>query len=433
MSDYARDTRIEAGMEEHYRSTSENGVIKPIKETKVPELKAISASDLMKKDIPPINWYVKELLPEGLAILAAPSKYYKSFMALQLCVAICTGTEFLGFQCEKHGCLYLDLESTERRPKQRLDMISGEKAGEINNLYFITGTQEVSKIGNGFEQQIEQQLSEHEDIGMLVVDVFQLIRQSRKGNQNAYEGDYSEFKLLKKLADDHGLLLLVIHHTNKGDKNDVFDKMSGSTAMLGAMDCAWMITKENRDSLDAVLHVTGRDIESRNLRIKFDKSTFRWEYVSSEEDFQQSVLTNEYEQSEVVDVIKRMVKVNGGHWEATAGEIKKCGEMINVPIYDTPQKIGSKINEYSVFFFFNDGIRVDTARKGHNGARTYIFNDSNDSNVSNVSSTNNVSSCEQIEMFNADNADMLTTLTMDTDGEEQKDSIDSITTTNEEK
>lgn len=34
----------------------------------------------------PIDWLVDKILPVGLSILGAPSKYYKSYMALGLCV-----------------------------------------------------------------------------------------------------------------------------------------------------------------------------------------------------------------------------------------------------------------------------------------------------------------------------------------------------------
>lgn len=65
----------------------------------------------------PIDWLVDKILPVGLSILGAPSKYYKSYMALGLCVAICQGAKFLGFDCTKHDCLYFDLEKNRGLPE----------------------------------------------------------------------------------------------------------------------------------------------------------------------------------------------------------------------------------------------------------------------------------------------------------------------------
>ena len=91
--------------------------------SKVPKLNPISAVDLNALDIPEIRWIAKELLPEGVALLSAPPKSYKSFMMLDLCVEVCRGGTFMNHQCNKSHVLYLDLESGKRRPRDRLKKI----------------------------------------------------------------------------------------------------------------------------------------------------------------------------------------------------------------------------------------------------------------------------------------------------------------------
>lgn len=58
----------------------DNGKFRTAKEIK--PIKAITAAELDKMDIPPITWLVKDILPVGLSMIGAPSKYYKSYMAL---------------------------------------------------------------------------------------------------------------------------------------------------------------------------------------------------------------------------------------------------------------------------------------------------------------------------------------------------------------
>ena len=132
---------------------TENGKIVPKKEFK--PIRAVTAAELDKMDIPPIEWIVEKILPVGLSMIGAPSKYYKSYMALGLCVAICNGGKFLGFDCNKHACLYFDLESTRRRPKSRLNQIIGAFKDKPDNLHIITGTDNPGRIGDGFEAQVE--------------------------------------------------------------------------------------------------------------------------------------------------------------------------------------------------------------------------------------------------------------------------------------
>lgn len=323
-------------------------------------------------DIAPIDWLVKEILPVGLSILGAPSKYYKSYMALGLCIAICQGTKFLGFDCEKHACLYFDLESTRRRPKNRLDQIVGISKEKPSNLYIITGEHNPGRIGEGFEEQVAYQIKTHPDIKLIVIDVFQLIRQPVKRNQTGYDRDYDDFRALKQIVDKYDVGVLLIHHTRKmRDTADVFNDLSGSTGMLGAQDCAWLITKKDRSAEEATLHITGRDLDSKDLRIKFAKDVFQWQCIGAEQEIEEQREREEYEQSSIVETIKKLVKQGNGHWEGSAQEIKNASKYLSQEIYDDVRKIGKQIYGYEAFLYF-DGIKLDSDRSSR--ARKYIFN-----------------------------------------------------------
>lgn len=225
------------------RTTCDHGKARKVREFK--PIESITAAELDALEIQPIDWLVKDILPVGLSILGAPSKYYKSYMALGLCVAICQGATFLGFDCAKHDCLYFDLESTKRRPKNRLDQILGAGSKKPNNLHIITGEDNPGRIGEGFEAQVEYQMHKYPGIKLIVIDVFQLIRQPAKRNQTGYDRDYEDFRALKQIVDKYDVGVMLIHHTRKmKDPSDVFNELSGSTGMLGAQDCAWLISKK---------------------------------------------------------------------------------------------------------------------------------------------------------------------------------------------
>ena len=369
-----------------YPTVCDNGQARTLKEFK--PIKSVTAAELDKMDIPPIEWIVDKILPVGLSMIGAPSKYYKSYMALGLCVAICNGDKFLGFDCNKHDCLYLDLESTLRRPKSRLDQILGIYGKKPDNLHIITGTDDPGRIGDGFELQIENQLKEHPKIKLIIVDVFQMIRQPAKKNQSGYDRDYDDFKILKQIADRHGLGLMLIHHTRKmKDPNDVFNELSGSVGVMGALDCAWVITKDDRYSEEGTLHITGRDMESQKLKIRFNKKTFQWEFIGTEEDIEAQRLKTEYEQSPVVETIKKLIKQGGGHWEGSASDIITASKYLSHGIYDDARKVGSLINKYEPLFWV-DGIdyKYDRNKK----KRGYIFSDINVTDVTNEIDVTNV-------------------------------------------
>ena len=57
--------------------------------------------------LPPIRHVVEGLLPMGMGVLVAKPKLGKSWMVLDLCLAVAQGEPFLGFPTRQHGTLYL--------------------------------------------------------------------------------------------------------------------------------------------------------------------------------------------------------------------------------------------------------------------------------------------------------------------------------------
>lgn len=152
---------------------------------------------------------------------------------------------------------------------------------------------------------------------------------------------------------------MLIHHTRKmKDPSDVFNELSGSTGMLGAQDCAWLISKKDRFDDEATLHITGRDLESRNLKVRFIKELFQWQYIGTEEDIENQRFQAEYDQSPLIETIKKLVKQGNGHWEGSAQEIKDASKYLSWEIYDDVRKIGKQINRYEPLLHF-DGIKID--------------------------------------------------------------------------
>lgn len=338
----------------------------------------------------PIDWLVDKILPVGLSILGAPSKYYKSYMALGLCVAICQGAKFLGFDCTKHDCLYFDLESTKRRPKNRLDQIVGTGTKKPDNLHIITGDQSPGRIGEGFEEQVEYQLQKYPNIKLIVIDVFQLIRQPAKRNQTGYDRDYEDFRALKQIVDKHDIGVLLIHHTRKmKDPSDVFNELSGSTGMLGAQDCAWLISKKDRSDNEATLHITGRDLDNRDLKIEFDKKFFQWRYIGTEEEVEARRRETAYMQSPIRETIIKLVGQGSGHWEGRSEEIKNASKYLSQEIYEDVRNIGKFIREYSDLLQGIDGVN---AIPGNTKTRKWKFNDTNATN--NIDATNDTNATQ---------------------------------------
>lgn len=321
----------------------------------------ISARELDKMKIKPITWLVDGILPTGLAVISAPPKYYKSYMMLDLCIQICTGGKFLGRQCTKKDCLYIDLESTERRPQTRLNQILGKDTEKPDNLYIITANQNVGTLGDTFIQQLESQMNKHPNIGLIIVDVFQLIRPPKKSAKDAYQEDYDTMKPLKEFVakyDDVNVML--VHHNRKGRNSaDSFDNMSGSNGILASVDCSWVIDKEKRMDNEAVLNITGRDLDSAELKMKYNKATYRWEYMGTKEDIDNQRAELEYKNNHIRKTIVKLVQQNGGEWQGTASDIRQASYYFKgFEISERAEKVGKFINNNKEFLLWLDNIDV---------------------------------------------------------------------------
>ena len=82
---------------------------------------------------------------------------------------------------------------------------------------------------------------------------------------------------LKRLADDCGICLLLVHHTRKQQADDKFDMISGTNGLLGAADGAFLLQKEKRTDGSAILDVAGRDQQDQRMYLTKDRERLVWE------------------------------------------------------------------------------------------------------------------------------------------------------------
>src|SRR5262249_52909992 len=81
----------------------------------------ITAAELQTKQFAPVRIVVPGLIPEGVTIVAGKPKIGKSFLALDVCIAVAGDRFVLGEIKPVQGdALYLALEDNERRLKKRI-------------------------------------------------------------------------------------------------------------------------------------------------------------------------------------------------------------------------------------------------------------------------------------------------------------------------
>ena len=237
----------------------------------VDPLRTIDGATLMSQPLKPLNFVVDSLLSQGLHILAGSPKVGKSWLALWLSVTVAKGEPVWGMDTRQGTTLYLCLEDSTLRIQNRLFEITEDAPA---NVHFCT---ESFILGKGLEEQLRTFLSEHPDTVLIIIDTLQLIRGTNY--DNTYANDYRDLSVLKQIADRHGIAILLIHHLRKEYADDVFSRISGTTAISGAVDSSFTLVESKRGSGQAVLYCIGRDIEYREIELKRGEENI-WEVVS---------------------------------------------------------------------------------------------------------------------------------------------------------
>ena len=234
-------------------------------------LQTIDGESLMSLPLKPLNFVVDSLLSQGLHILAGSPKVGKSWLALWLSVIVAKGEPVWNMSVKQGTTLYLCLEDSTLRIQNRLFEITEDAPASV---HFST---ESDILGKGLEQQLHTFLAEHPDTVLVIIDTLQMIRGSNY--DNTYANDYRDLSALKQIADASGIAILLIHHLRKEPADDVFNRISGTTAISGAVDSSFTLVEDKRGSGDAKLYCIGRDIEYRELTLKRNGENV-WEMVA---------------------------------------------------------------------------------------------------------------------------------------------------------
>lgn len=330
----------------------------------------ISATDLSSRELPAVNFYVSEVIPQGLTLICSVPKLGKSWFALQLCLSITRGDSFLGFETKPCACLYLALEDSYNRIKERmLKQLKGSQAP--SNLYFNINNKNLS---NGLVEELEKFLIQYADVKVIIIDTLQKVRGDSKGT-NVYANDYKELSLLKSFADKHNICIILIHHLRKGlVSNDVFERVSGTNGITGTADTTLILSKEDRTDKETKLSIVGRDVEYNDYIIRFNSNDCIWEMISSLDDYKDYQNKQTYQTNTLVATIKILVEYNNDIWQGTFKEINlKHQELYNSLYAPSELTLKRDVDKFKSLMLLNDNIKYVPANNPSKNGRIQTF------------------------------------------------------------
>ena len=241
------------------------------------------ATDLLAEPIPPPVPIVDNLMHEGMLLLGGKSKRGKSWLMLDLALAVATGRPVWGHFAvsQPQPVLYLALEDGKARVQRRLRAIQPdiEAADNLHLLYAFP-----LLTDGGIERLAHYVESRH--FRLIVIDVLAKVEPAARGSsEKTYHDIYGMFAPLQELHRRFPFCLALLTHLRKAEADDVFDTLHGSVAYQGAQDVLWVMERRPQEA-SGVLHLRDKDSEDRALHVAFVDG--HWEYVGDAEDLKVS-------------------------------------------------------------------------------------------------------------------------------------------------
>ena len=245
----------------------------------IPQFTTITGKSLMSQPIEPLGFTVADILPHGLFILSGSSKVGKSWLALDLCHTVANGGQLWSYPTTQGEALYLALEDTPRRMRERMARIAPDyNPNTPTDIHFVHRSY---KLGEGLAEQIAAFLNAHPRTQLIVIDTLQYIRNT--GNTvSTYATDYRDMDMLREIIKRRKLTMLLVTHNHKADTDDPLNKVYGSAGLTGAVDGIFVLEKKRRTGDTARLTIANRDTEGHQFTLRFNRSCCRWQFVSED-------------------------------------------------------------------------------------------------------------------------------------------------------
>lgn len=241
------------------------------------------AAAIYNGDYPEPLPIIEPILYPGLTILGGRPKVGKSWLALQLAVALASGQRLAQYLETKKACrvLYVSLEDRPRQIRSRLRRLTPEEPF-LARLDFVF---ELDALMGGGAVQLDQQLKEHPVDVVIVDSLLAAVKQAKREHVDVMQADYNIVAILREIAEKHSLALVLVAHTRKAG-GDFLDLIQGTSGTTAAADAVWVLQRTAEG--EHQLSVTGREIATNTYGMKRMDDQPSWTITGEGDDITQS-------------------------------------------------------------------------------------------------------------------------------------------------
>jgi hypothetical protein len=225
-------------------------------------------AELRESEIEASPEIVHGVIAPGLTLLAGDPKCGKSWLAMELSLAVATGRPALGSLPVSQGpVLHLALEDTRQSFKERCELMEIDQWPETVEVFF-----ECDPLDQGGLDNLKALVVTSRP-RMIIIDTFAKVRREADERKPIQQREYGDLQGLKAIADAHDVAIVLLLHTNKQKGQNPIARTAGSHGFTGGADNVLLLSREERAG---TLNVTGRRIAESRLNLTQDPETMRW-------------------------------------------------------------------------------------------------------------------------------------------------------------
>lgn len=271
----------------------------------------ISVADLLKEPDEPERWLVDNFWrDQTIGLIVGPPKTMKSFLAIEIAVAIASGTPMFGMfhVPEPQTVVYVQEESARRYVRKRFAGVMAGRgihpAAVEDTLYTITN----QRFRLDDPQHVQRLITEAIEAYRPSLVILDPLREMHWQDENKAETMMPMLRVLKDMRDTYGVSIAVVHHNNKNPEyTNPADSIRGSGAIWAAMDAGVFIghTSDDDQMKVSVVLKEGGQVDPFLFSLDNDGEDITFKVVEVE-DAKKSI-----SDTEIIQIVARLGGWNG--------------------------------------------------------------------------------------------------------------------------
>jgi RecA-family ATPase len=226
----------------------------------------INLAELVEGPLPEPRWIIQDLVPEGITVLAGKPKTGKTWLLLQLALAVANGHATFGqWQAKRGGVLYIGPDDTHHSMYYRVYRLLQGRAAPHNFAWY----NQWLPLQQGGLADLEELLDHCPSVRVVVIDPLMGVLQGVSVSRA-----HTILTPLKIIAHQYHVAIMLSHHLAKHSAGEPM-MHALNAALEEATDCMHLLKRVSGESTGQ-LYVSGRAIFPQMLALNFDASNGGW-------------------------------------------------------------------------------------------------------------------------------------------------------------